>query len=363
MTMAAARLEHSLKTFNVRSENNYSLTRSGPALITRYAKNTKEAHSVKTTSDRGLFKRSGSPHWWIRYADRNGRIVRESTNTKVKSLFFDLCKQFWDMHGKNLRGNSLASMIEIWKTGFGNGPLRELTQHKIERFLNARMEEEELSPATYNRHFAMLKSMRNKGKEWGLLLDNPATAIKKLKEDGSRTRFLTNEEIETRLSGASETFRPILVTALHTGMRRQEILSLLWADVDFKNRIITVQKSKSGKKRTIPMDDTVVATLKDLPSRFKQGVVFPSSRPPKADEAEAQAMSEEAKKLKEALTDIHKTFNRFTAKVKIEGVRFHDLRHTFASHLVMNGVDLVTIQQLLGHGSINMTMRAFPPRT
>ncbi len=101
------------------------------------------------------------------------------------------------------------------------------------------------------------------------------------------------------------------------------------------------------------MDDTLVAALKDQPSRFKQGVVFPSSRPAKEKDAADSGGEEKAV----ALTDIHKTFNRLTAKVKINDVRFHDLRHTFASHLVMNGVDLVTVQQLMGHGSINMTMR------
>ena len=254
------------------------------------------------------------------------------------TTFFEFCKQFWDLHGKNLRGNSLDSMIEIWKTGFGNVPLRDLTQHKIERFLNTRMEEEELSPSTYNRHLAMLKSMLSKGKEWGLNLDNPASGIKKLKENGSRTRFLTNEEIETLLNGASKSFKPILITAIHTGMRRQEILNLLWTDVDFKNRIITIQQSKSGKKRMIQMNDTVVAELKDLSSRFKQGVVFPSSRPRKDQSEEAANKTEQEKALDSALTDIHKTFNRLTAKLGIKDVRFHDLRHTFASHLVMNGV-------------------------
>jgi integrase len=123
-------------------------------------------------------------------------------------------------------------------------------------------------------------------------------------------------------------------------MRRGEILGLLWPDVDFHSRIITIQHSKSGKKRMIPMDDTLVSVLKGLPSRLKKGLVFPTSRESGG-----------------ALTDINKTFTRLTAKVKIENLRFHDLRHTFASHLVMNGVDLVTVQQLLGHGSINMTIR------
>jgi len=323
-----------------------------------------------------LFRRKGSPHWWVRYADTNGRVVRTSTNTTNKTLareilgkkrtlvaenrhldvkrvpnvtFYELCKQYWEMHGKNLRTKGLlktnedgtnSGMIEIWKTGLGNLMLSELTQHKIEKFLSERIDEKKLSTSTYNRHLSMLKAMLNKGKEWGLLLESPAASIKKRKEDSGRTRFLSAEEVQALLNGASEIFRPLLITALHTGMRRGELLSLQWQDVNLHTRIITVQHSKSGKKRMIPLDDTVHETLKKLPSRFGKGIVFPSSR-----------------NGKDALTDTNKTFTRLIEKVELKDVRFHDLRHTFASHLVMSGVDLVTVQQLLGHAHISMTMR------
>jgi integrase len=166
-------------------------------------------------------------------------------------------------------------------------------------------------------------------------------------QQGARTRFLTAAEIDALLSGAGERFKPLLVMALHTGMRRGEILKLKWTDVDFPNRIITVQEAKSGKKRMISMDDTLTETLHKLPSRFKKGLVFPTNR--KNEEGEHDANKE--------LTDTNKTFTRLTEKVKLEDLRFHDLRHTFASHLVMNGVDLRAVQELLGHASINMTMR------
>ena len=331
---------------------------------------------MKDSNDRGLYKQAGSPFWYICYADRSGRIIRTSTNTKSKTLareilnkkktqvvenrhldvkkvpkvtFHELCEKYWNMCGKNLRTKGLlktnedgtqTGMIEIWKTGLGNIMLSELTQHSIEKFLSSREEEKELSAATYNRHLSMLKAMLNKGREWGLLLENPAAPIKKRKEDGGRTRFLSTEEVQRLLDGASKTFKPLLITALHTGMRRGELLSLLWKDVDLHSRIIIVQQSKSGKKRMIPLDDTVHEVLKKLPSRFGKGVVFPSTR-----------------NGKDPLTNTNKTFTRLTDKVELKDVRFHDLRHTFASHLVMSGVDLVTVQQLLGHAHINMTMR------
>jgi len=234
----------------------------------------------------------------------------------------------------------LSHMLEIWKKGLGNVPVCELNQQRVEKFLNDRMAERKLSPATRNRHLAHLSSMFNRGKEWGLITSNPAQGIKPLRENGARTRFLDGDEIERLLAASTQTFRPILVTALHTGMRKGEILNLKWADVDFTNRIITIQESKSGKKRMLPMDDTVCETLKVLPSRFKKGYVFPSP------------MGEG-----KPLYDCRKQFSNAVKQADIHNFRFHDCRHTFASHLVMSGVDLMTVKELLGHATLTMTMR------
>ena len=182
--------------------------------------------------------------------------------------------------------------------------------------------------------------MFNRGKEWGLVTDNPAQGIKPLRENGARTRFLDGDEIQRLLTAASESFRPILLTALHTGMRKGEILKLKWPDVDFKNCIITIQESKSGKKRMLPMDDTVCEALSVLPTRFQRGYVFPS---PFKDGGPRY--------------DCKRQFGNAVKKADIHNFRFHDLRHTFASHLVMAGVDLMTVKELLGHATLTMTMR------
>ncbi len=255
-----------------------------------------------------------------------------------KTTFFELCDQYWELWGKHRRMKGLSNMLEIWKKGFGNVPVTKLTQQKIEKFLNARMEG--LSAATRNKHLRMLKAMFNKGVGWKLTSDNPTSGITLLRENGARTRFLDGDEIQQLLTAASESFRPILITALHTGMRKGEILNLKWADVDFTNRIITVQESKSGKKRMLPMDDTLCETLGVLPARFQRGYVFPS--PVKAGQP---------------CYDFKRQFGKAVKKAGIHNFRFHDLRHTFASHLVMSGVDLMTVKELLGHATLTMTMR------
>ena len=271
-------------------------------------------------------------------------LVAENRHMDVKKVskttFYELCDQYWELWGKHRRMHGVSNMIEIWKKGFGNVPVKELTQHKIEKFLNDRMEENGLSPATRNRHLTMLSAMFNKGKKWGLTTDNPCDGIGRLRENGARTRFLDQKEIHNLLEFASDTLKPILITALYTGMRRGEILNLKWPDVDFKNRIITVQESKSGKKRMLQMTNTLCETLKVLPTRFQKGYVFPS--PVKEGQP---------------LYDFKRQFRNAVKKAGVDDFRFHDLRHTFASHLVMSGVDLMTVKEQLGHTTLTMTMR------
>ena len=323
--------------------------------------------SNKSTAERGLFRRRGSPYWWIRYADRNGRIHRKSSSTTSKKLareilakqkvlvaenrhldvkkipkttFHELCDQYWELEGKYKRMSSLPYMLKAWKAHFGDVLIKELIQQKIEAFLNDLIEQGGLGSSGRNRHLTMLKAFFNKGIQWGLLHENPCRSISKLREPGPRTRFLDQEETQRLLEPTSTQFRPVLVTALHSGMRRGEILNLQWPDVDMKNRIITVQDSKSGKKRMIPIDDTLYETLKGLTSRFKKGYVFPSPKFPD-----------------KPCYDFKRQFRNAVKAAQIENFRFHDLRHTFASHLVMNGVDIKSVQELLGHATLNMTMR------
>jgi len=120
------------------------------------------------------------------------------------------------------------------------------------------------------------------------------------------------------------------------------MFNLRWADVNFQTRIITIPRSKSGEMRHIPMNDRVVEILRDLPSRMKSEWVFPSctwSTPMDGDNF------------------TKRIFIPAVQRAEIENFRFHDLRHSFASRLVMKGNDLRTIQELMGHKEIRMTQR------
>jgi integrase len=140
------------------------------------------------------------------------------------------------------------------------------------------------------------------------------------------------------LTVADESLRALLITALHTGFRRGELFNLTWHDVDFKQGIIRVVHTKNGERRESPMSATLWATLLRLPRRLDSDHIFPGT-------------------MGHGLVDIRKQFGRALIEAGIAGFVFHDLRHTFASHLVMSGVDLMTVKEFLGHKDIKMTMR------
>jgi integrase len=123
-------------------------------------------------------------------------------------------------------------------------------------------------------------------------------------------------------------------------MRKSEILNLKWVDVDLHNGIIHIPDSKSGERRDVPMSDILLGTLIELKKKAKLDCVFTTS-----------------KGKVRPIKDIRTIFSNALKKSGITNFRFHDLRHTFASYLVMNGVDLRTVQELLGHKDFSMTLR------
>ena len=135
--------------------------------------------------------------------------------------------------------------------------------------------------------------------------------------------------------------RPLVALALNTGMRRGELLSLEWARVDLNQRTIRVINAKSDAgDRIIPMNEMVHALLSELAQRATSPLIFPSNR-----------------KLGGKFLDLKKGFHKAVELAGIPHIRFHDLRHTFATRLVRAGVDIVTVQHLLGHSKITMTAR------
>lgn len=129
--------------------------------------------------------------------------------------------------------------------------------------------------------------------------------------------------------------KPIVQIAIHSGMRRGEIVNLQWKDIDLKERRIIVENTKNNERRVIPMNDTLYQVFKSLPVHLHSERVFPDINGKMVTVA----------------------FERACKRAGIGDFRFHDLRHTFASYLTMGGGNIRTVQTLLGHKDLRMTMR------
>jgi len=219
---------------------------------------------------------------------------------------------------------------------FGGSSLQEVTPLDAEKYKQKRINE--VSPNTVNRELACLKHIFSKAKEWGKIKENPISSVKLFRVDDRRVRYLKKEEIAKLAESCSDYLRPIVIFAINTGMRKGEILNLKCTDIDLGNRIISLAQTKNREIREIPINDTVLDLLIRLRKNSKGSHVF-------------------SKKDGTPYKDIRGGFRSSLQKAGIRDFRFHDLRHTFASHLVMAGIDLKTVQELLGHKTLQMTLR------
>lgn len=140
--------------------------------------------------------------------------------------------------------------------------------------------------------------------------------------------------------------QPIVTMALNTGCRKSEILNLRWDQVDLKHGFILLDRTKNGERREIPINQTLKGTLENLFQGTKK-------RPRRLDIPWVFYETKTGKNYQ----DVKRSFKTACQKAEIKDFTFHDLRHCFASHLVMGGVDITTIKELLGHKTLTMTLR------
>lgn len=237
-----------------------------------------------------------------------------------------------------------------WKAELGAYALSELTPARIaearDRLAAAALDDEgrKRSPATVVRYLSALShALSIAVKEWGWLDDSPMRKVSKPRESRGRVRFLSDVEREDLLKAChadtNVLLYPIVVVALSTGMRLQEILDLEWSRVDLGRGRVVLHETKNGERRGIPLTGLARELLtglrgKTILSRF----VFPSR-----DGTQP--------------IDIRLPWKRALAAAKIDDFRFHDLRHSAASYLAMNGATLAEIAEVLGHRTLAMVKR------
>lgn len=262
-------------------------------------------------------------------------LDRSSTAPRTFPELANEYLQYSEAHKKpSSHKRDVASLNSLSKT-FGGTMIANIGSRDIERYQEIRLRT--VSPATVNRELQLLKHMFRKAVEWKYMSSNPAQPVRKFKEPPGRIRYLSLEEREALIRECKETLRAIVITALETGMRKGELETLTWECVNFDRRTITLKRTKNNEIRTVPISDTLLPLLQRLHIERRGPYVFSRNAG--------------------SYGNWRKAFENACKRAGIEDFRFHDLRHTFASYLVMAGVDIRTVQELMGHKDIKMTMR------
>ncbi|MEJ1392978.1 MAG: site-specific integrase [Candidatus Sedimenticola sp. (ex Thyasira tokunagai)] len=271
-------------------------------------------------------------------------------------------------------GSEIRQRIESTFSSFLDKRLDEVTPWLIEKWRKGRIEQGR-AVGTINRDLGALKACLAKAVEWDVINDHPLKKVKPSREDRHGVvRYLSqNEEKLLRaalkirdeklkqgresgnawrerrgytplpdLGDYGDHLTPMILLSLNTGMRRGEVFNLKWADIDFPNETLAIHghSAKSGKTRHIPLNSEAIDTLKAWQGQQEshKGLVFPGrgGKP---------------------FNNVKKAWAGLLADAGIMNFRWHDMRHHFASKLVMVGVDLNTVRELLGHSDFKLTLR------
>jgi len=246
--------------------------------------------------------------------------------------------------------NTDVSYLKSMNSAIGSLFLDEIGPLQIEKYKAVRLKDG-VTKSTTNRCLAVLRKMLTLAVEWGYLEKDAVPKIKFFPEkDNLKERFLTDDEEQRLLASASPTLRSIIIIAVNTGMRLGEILGLRWDQVDFNAQRIRVERTKSGRIRHIEINTPLLQELTRLKSLDgRSPYVFLSDVTGKPLTTVKTAFKGACRRAKKDPDD--------KDDPGIVGLRFHDLRHTFASRLNLAGADPVTIMELMGHSSLKMTER------
>jgi integrase len=310
----------------------------------------------------GVFQRKDRRGWWVSYIDASGKRHKEkvTAHTRTQALnalsairtreekgrilgvkaaseigTADLLARYKRHQKTRLRPTTFERLDGILETLKRHLPenAKDITRKSVQDFISSRAET--VAPGTIRRETTELKHALKLAVEWELLNENVAQGVKLPRLPEGRTRYLTPLELKAALDASPEWMRAPVALAALTGMRRSELLGLRWLDVDAPNRRLYLRETKNGTLRVLVLNELAVQVLSSLPQGGPADSVFNGVDP-------------------QHLTDCTR---RIFANLGIEDASFHSLRHTAASWLVMQGVDLYVVGQLLGHKTPKMTQR------
>lgn len=254
---------------------------------------------------------------------------------------------------------SIFSICKALKAFFGKHFISEIDTEMIERYRQIRVGEKtrlgrKRSPLRVNKEMQVLSTVFTLALEKNLILSRPRTTM--FRVSGERIRYLMPDE-EKRLFeklDSCDWLRPILVMALHTGMRRGEICGLQWFDLNFDRGLVHVRNTKNGKDRIIPMNMIVRQLLERQKSTRKERLLGKDGTPRFSAPSNYVFPSP---RTNERLVEIKYSFAKAVRDAKIKDLRFHDLRHTAATRMGDAGADAFTLAAIFGWSDIRMAMR------
>lgn len=241
--------------------------------------------------------------------------------------------------------------MEWWKAELGHCLLVDLNKaviaEKLEKLAaTPKPNGKPRAPGTVNRYADSLSGAISVAvNEWEWMQDHPMRRVRKMPEPRGRVRFLSDDERKALLTACknSETkhLYMLVILALSTGARRGEIMNLRWPDIDFERSVITLHETKNGERRLLPLTGHALALLREYAKgkEGQKGLVFVSSADPKKP------------------FEFRTAWETALKRSKVKDFRFHDLRHSAASYLAMNGATPAEIAEVLGHKTLQMVKR------
>jgi integrase len=231
---------------------------------------------------------------------------------------------------------------------FANTYIHLLTPQMVDEYKQKRYRDK-ASSRTINNELMNLSHILKMAIRWKYTDRNVVTGIEKMKVTKNLPRFLNEDEIALILESARESYiYPMIMTALHTGMRKSELLNLQWFDIDFRMQTVTIQSkedwhTKNYKSRTLQMTPMLYSTLSNH-LKLQNALGF---------ECE-YVFTYQGKRISD---NVDRTLQRIVLNAGLKDVTLHTFRHTFASQLVMAGVPLRDVQELMGHQSFETTLQ------
>jgi integrase len=298
------------------------------------------------------FKRLTDARKWAQQTEsaiQEGRHFK--TSEAKRHTFGELVDRYMrDILPAKKDAQNRATHFVWWKEELGDFSLAEVMPPKLAECRDMLAREttsrgNHKSPATVNRYLASLSHAFSIAvREWGWLEENPLRKVSKAKEPRGRIRYLLDDERERLLVTCRESRSPDLysavVLALSTGARKMELLGMRWGQVDFKRCVITLHDTKNNERRVLPLTSHALEIMRERgkAQHVESDLVFPG------------------KNSKNSI-DLRTPWQTALRQAEIEDFRWHDLRHSTASYLAMNGASLAEIAEVLGHKTLQMVKR------